>query len=150
MGTVGRASETGKVAIGSMLLSSETDIIGYSWPRAGSSGPRKPTARITVDDSRCRVSWAIAVKYEDRIWPHFGRFIRIDRPRLIEHTWMSEGTKGAESVVTVTMEPRGDETEVTLHHSGVPDHEMGRQHEEGWNWLLSALAEALAARPQQD
>ena len=84
----------------------------------------------------------IAVKYEERIWPHFGRFIRIDRPRLVEHTWMSEGTKGAESVVTVTMEPRGDETNVTLQHTGVPDDEMGRQHEEGWTWLLTALAEA--------
>jgi len=68
----------------------------------------------------------IAVKHEGRIWPHYGRFLQIDRPRRVEYTWMSEATKGAESVVTVTMKPRGDETEVTLHHSGVPDDEMGR------------------------
>jgi hypothetical protein len=43
----------------------------------------------------------------------------------------------------VTMEPRGDETEVTLRHSGVPDDDMWRQHKEGWTWMLSALAEAL-------
>ena len=63
----------------------------------------------------------IVVKHEGRIWPHYGRFLQIDRPRRVEYTWMSEATKGAESVVTVTMGPRGDETEVTLHHSGVPD-----------------------------
>jgi hypothetical protein len=59
---------------------------------------------------------------------------------------MSEGTKGAESTVTVTMEARGDQTEVTLVHSGVPDDEMGRQHKDGWTWVLSMLANSIAAR----
>jgi hypothetical protein len=59
---------------------------------------------------------------------------------------MSKATKGAESIVTVTMEPRGEETEVTLRHSGVPDDELGRQHKDGWTWILSALAEGFASR----
>jgi uncharacterized protein YndB with AHSA1/START domain len=88
----------------------------------------------------------IAVKHEGRIWPHYGRFLKIDRPRRVEYTWMSEATKGAESIVTVTMEPRGDETDVTLHHSGVPDDEMGRQHKDGWTWILSTLAEGFVSR----
>lgn len=83
----------------------------------------------------------LAVKHEGRTWPHFGRFVRIERPRQMEYTWMSEGTQGVESVVTVTFEPRGDQTEVTLRHSGVPDDEMGRRHEQGWTWVLSMLAE---------
>jgi uncharacterized protein YndB with AHSA1/START domain len=87
-----------------------------------------------------------AVKHEGRTWPHYGRFLQIERPRLVEYTWMSESTKGAESNVTVTMEQRGEQTEVTLRHSGVPDDEMGHQHEEGWNWILSALAEGFASR----
>ncbi len=88
----------------------------------------------------------LAVKHEGRTWPHYGRFLQIDRPRIVEYTWMSEGTKGAESIVTVTMEARGEETEVTLRHSGVPDDEMGRQHKDGWAWVLSALAERFASR----
>jgi uncharacterized protein YndB with AHSA1/START domain len=87
-----------------------------------------------------------AVKHEGRSWPHYGRFLQIERPRLVEYTWMSEGTKGAESIVTVTMEARGEQTEVTLRHSGVPDDEMGRKHKDGWAWVLSALAESLASR----
>jgi hypothetical protein len=59
---------------------------------------------------------------------------------------MSEATKGAESVVDVTLQARRDETEVTLRHSGIPDDEMGLQHKDGWTWVLSALADALAAR----
>jgi len=88
----------------------------------------------------------IAVKHVGRIWPHYGRFLRIERPHRVDYTWMSEATKGAESVVTVTMETRGDLTDVTLRHSGVPDDEMGRQHKEGWTFILNALAEGLAVR----
>jgi uncharacterized protein YndB with AHSA1/START domain len=81
-----------------------------------------------------------AVKHEGRTWPHYGRFIRVERPHLVEHTWVSEGTRGVESVVTLTFEARGEQTEVTLCHSGVPDDEMGRKHKEGWTWVLSMLA----------
>jgi uncharacterized protein YndB with AHSA1/START domain len=83
----------------------------------------------------------LAVKHEGRTWPHYGRFVRIERPRQVEYTWVSEGTQGVESVVAVTFEPRGDQTEVTLRHSGVPDDEMGRRHQEGWAWVLAKLAE---------
>jgi len=37
---------------------------------------------------------------------------------------------------------------VTLRHSGAPDDELGRQHNEGWTWVLSMLAERFASRPQ--
>ncbi len=88
----------------------------------------------------------LAIKHEGRIWPHYGRFTKMERPRLVEFTWMSEGTKGAESVVSVTLQQRGDQTDVTLRHAGVPDDELGHQHKEGWTWILNALADALAAR----
>jgi uncharacterized protein YndB with AHSA1/START domain len=88
-----------------------------------------------------------AVNHEGRTWPHYGRFLQIDRPRCVEYTWMSEATKGVESVVAVTFEPRGDQTEVTLRHSGVPDDEMGRQHSEGWTSFLSMLAERFVSGP---
>jgi uncharacterized protein YndB with AHSA1/START domain len=87
----------------------------------------------------------LAVKHEGRTWPHFGRFITIERPRRVEHSWMSEATKGVESIVLFTLEPKGEHTEVTLHHSGVPDDDMGRQHKEGWTWVLSMLAERFGA-----
>src|SRR5580704_2367850 len=86
------------------------------------------------------------VKHENRLWPHFGRFTQLERPHKIEHTWKSEATKGAESVVSITLEARGDETEFTLRHSGVPDDEMGLRHRDGWNWVLSMLAQGLAAK----
>ena len=86
-----------------------------------------------------------AVKHEGRTWPHYGRFVRIERPHRVEYTWVSEATKGVESVVDVTFEPRGDQCEVTLRHSGIPDDEMGREHQEGWTWVLSMLAERFVS-----
>jgi uncharacterized protein YndB with AHSA1/START domain len=88
----------------------------------------------------------LLVKHENRVWPHFGRFTQLERPHKIEHTWMSESTKGAESVVSITLQARGDETEFTLRHSGVPDDEMGHRHKDGWNWILSMLAQGMAAK----
>ena len=79
------------------------------------------------------------VHHEGRDWPHYGRFIRLDRGHAIEHTWVSEATRGLESVVTITFALKGDQTEVTLHHANVPDDELGRSHKEGWAWYLDVL-----------
>jgi Activator of Hsp90 ATPase homolog 1-like protein len=70
---------------------------------------------------------------------------QVDRPRSIELTWVFEATKGVEPVVPFTLVPKGNHTEVTLRHSGVPDDETGRRHEEGWTWDLSILAERLTS-----
>jgi uncharacterized protein YndB with AHSA1/START domain len=87
----------------------------------------------------------LAVKHEGRTWPHYGRFLLVERPYQLEYTWMSEGTSGVESIVAVTFAARGDQTEVTLRHSGVPDDEMGHRHKEGWTWVLSMLAERFVS-----
>jgi uncharacterized protein YndB with AHSA1/START domain len=81
------------------------------------------------------------VKHEGRSWPHYGRFIRLVRGRTIEHTWVSEATRGLETIVTITLASRDGGTDVTLHHANVPDDEMGRGHKEGWTWYLNVLAE---------
>ncbi|MGA7523898.1 MAG: SRPBCC domain-containing protein [Acidobacteriaceae bacterium] len=86
-----------------------------------------------------------AVLHAGRSWHHYGRFIKIDRPRAVEHTWVSEATKGLESIITVTFQPNGGATEVTLHQTGIPDDELGRRHEEGWGLVLSKLADRFAS-----
>jgi uncharacterized protein YndB with AHSA1/START domain len=67
---------------------------------------------------------------------HYGRFTEIERPRRIQHTWMSRSTSGEESTVTVTFQKKGEDTLMTLVHSGLPDTEGGRGHEKGWNFFL--------------
>ncbi|HZU83867.1 MAG TPA: SRPBCC domain-containing protein [Polyangiaceae bacterium] len=85
-------------------------------------------------------------RHQGRVWAHYGRFVRLERPRLIEHTWMSEATRGIESTVTVTLEPKGQDTLLTLCHSDLPDDDLGRQHEEGWKFITGAIADRFGSR----
>jgi uncharacterized protein YndB with AHSA1/START domain len=50
------------------------------------------------------------VTFEGHDWWHYGRFIALDRPNRIEHTWVSEATRGLESVVSLTCEPQVDDS----------------------------------------
>jgi uncharacterized protein YndB with AHSA1/START domain len=88
-----------------------------------------------------------SVHHAGREWAHYGRFLRLDRGQCIEHTWVSEATRGIESIVTLTLDAQSKGTLVTLRHAQLPDDDMGRQHEEGWTFVLQALADRFAARP---
>lgn len=79
------------------------------------------------------------ITHEGSTWAHYGRFVELERGRRIEHTWVSEATRGLETVVTVSFEPDGTGTRVTLHHAGVPDDAFGRQHGDGWGFVLGAI-----------
>jgi uncharacterized protein YndB with AHSA1/START domain len=84
------------------------------------------------------------VRFENHDWAHYGRFIALERPRRIEHTWVSEATRGLETRVELSFEAQGEQTLVTLLHRNVPDDEMGRRHEQGWGFVLGAVAERFA------
>jgi uncharacterized protein YndB with AHSA1/START domain len=110
-------------------------------------GPWFGAARCVIDVKVDGLFYFV-VEHEGRAWAHYGRFVRIERPSVVEYTWVSEATRGVESVVTVTFQPLGDETEVTLRHSNVPDDEMGRRHAEGWTWMLNILAERFSVHEE--
>ena len=65
--------------------------------------------------------------------PHYGRFVEIDRPSRIQHSWMSPNTLGEETTVTVTFQKKGEGTLMTLVHSGFPNDDKAKAHEKGWN-----------------
>ncbi|EPG74985.1 hypothetical protein LEP1GSC058_1665 [Leptospira fainei serovar Hurstbridge str. BUT 6] len=72
---------------------------------------------------------------------HYGRFIEIERPARIQHTWISPNTLGQESIVTVTFKKQGEETLMTLVHSDLPDDDKARSHEKGWNYFFGIFIE---------
>ena len=86
------------------------------------------------------------VQFENHDWAHYGRFIVLDRPSRIEHTWVSEATRGLESQVALTFETEGDRTRLTLRHNNLPDDEMGRRHQDGWGFVLDAIAQRFERR----
>lgn len=75
---------------------------------------------------------------------HYGRFLVVDRPTTIKHTWVSQHTRGLESVVTVRLEARSGPTRVVVHHENLPDDAKGRMHEGGWTYYLGELNETLS------
>ncbi len=80
----------------------------------------------------------IEMPWQERIYPHYGRYLRVESPRLLEFTWVSEGSLGKESVVLIELTARGAQTELTLTHDGLPDEEQAKSHHGGWsNFLMT-------------
>jgi uncharacterized protein YndB with AHSA1/START domain len=72
---------------------------------------------------------------------HYGLFTAFERPGRIQHTWMSPKTLGQESIVTLTFKEQGEDTLMTLVHSNLPDHELARGHEKGWDYFAGIFCE---------
>jgi uncharacterized protein YndB with AHSA1/START domain len=106
------------------------------------------TARSAEAELDVRVGgkFRIVMKSDTRDYEHTGEYRVVDPPSKLEFTWISEGTNGQTSLVTVEFLEDGAGTEVVLTHDGLPTEKAQGDHTRGWGQILDHLARVTAAQ----
>jgi uncharacterized protein YndB with AHSA1/START domain len=102
-------------------------------------GPEGVQCEIPLHEPHIGGRYKIIMPLSDgRVIPVVGVFKTIDAPKTIAFTWKMDGGDH-DSLVTITLSPRGDKTEMTLRHDGLGTVENRDGHGKGWNSALNKL-----------
>ena len=74
---------------------------------------------------------------ENDTYTHTGEFKEVVPNEKLVFTWNSKAVQ--DTVVTITLDEKGDATEVKLVHEFMPNKEMIENHTEGWTVILERL-----------
>ncbi|MDX2145083.1 MAG: SRPBCC domain-containing protein [Rhodospirillaceae bacterium] len=107
------------------------------WMRPGDI----PRTDATVD-ARVGGTFKIVMHGSEKDYVHTGTYRRIDRPKKLVFTWVSEATYQRETLVTVVFQRTGKKTKVILTHEQLPDEAAANSHRGGWTSAIEKLAES--------
>jgi len=79
---------------------------------------------------------------------HHGRFVELEKDRLVVTTWLTPppGTSGYETLVRVDLMPQAEGTLLRLTHTGLHSEEIAQGHKDNWPLALEELDRCLAKR----
>jgi len=75
-----------------------------------------------------------SVQYE-----HHGEYLEVVPPERLVFTWISNGTQGESTLVTVELQEQGEQTLLTLTHEQLPDVTSVSKHQQGWSSIVEKL-----------
>jgi len=76
-----------------------------------------------------------------------GTYVQIERPYRLVFTWIGPLTNDVDTLVTVELNPIGDETDLVLTHERLPTSAIVEGHTRGWGHILDHLADAISNGP---
>ena len=132
------------------LMPASPAVVYDEWldPEALSDWMCPRPARATSIDLEPTVGGKLRIDIDEDGVPFVvtGRYVELDRPRRLSFTWSCSTwpDPSVESLVTVTLEPRGDgETLMTIRHALLPP-DLIERHRSGWARIAEQFAAELA------
>lgn len=109
--------------------------------------PEGGTVEAAESDLKVGGRYRITMRMPDRISVATGVYREIDPPRRLVFTWRweeGEGPKEGETLVTVELAERGEDTLLELIHEGFATADARDGHEQGWSSALNRLERTFA------
>jgi uncharacterized protein YndB with AHSA1/START domain len=110
-------------------------------------GPPEHPMKSMRSDLRVGGAWRNVMRHEDRELPQSGVYREIKAPEVLSFTfaWEDSGSRGPETLVTVTFEDVSPgKTRLTLQQGVFPTTQIRDGHRQGWNRALAAFQQFVA------
>jgi|SoiMethySBSTD1v2_1073268.scaffolds.fasta_scaffold171447_2 uncharacterized protein YndB with AHSA1/START domain len=105
--------------------------------------PEAMTVASVSLDLRVGGKFQIVMRRENSDAVHAGEYREIQPPKRLVFTWQSAATLQRETLVTVELFPRGEQTELILRHELLPNEHSAAQHQNGWQSIVKNLSTHL-------
>jgi uncharacterized protein YndB with AHSA1/START domain len=95
-------------------------------------------------DLRPGGAFSLVMKSADSSREVTGTYVQIERPHKLVFTWIGPLTNNVNTLVTLELIPRGDETDLVLTHERLPTPAIHEGHTRGWGHILDHLTDAVS------
>lgn len=101
--------------------------------------PAPQTVAAITLDLRVGGKFQLVMRGENSDMVHVGEYREISPPKRLVFTWKSAATLQQETLVTVELSPKGEQTELVLVHELLPNEHSAAQHQQGWQGVVKKL-----------